>query len=123
MANFTLTPTWVIPEEPEYHNIESQSDLMKKEYFNMSSTPTERFKLKFDGLSDADLKTLYDHYRGQYGGYGLFSWLNANIPAYLKTLLGITTSDLSGRWVDRSFKFNPRAHHWTAEIIFEKDVV
>ena len=120
--DFTLTPTWVIPENPEYHNMISKSDSMKKEYFNISSTPTEKFKLKWDGLSDADFKTLYDHVKGRYGGYDLFAWLNANIPSYLLTLLGLTSENLSGRWVDGTFKFNPKAKFWTAEIIFEKDV-
>lgn len=121
-SDFTILPTWVIVEEPEYHNIESQSDSMKKEYFNLSYTPTEKFKLKFDGLSDSQFKILYDHYKERYGGYALFVWLNAYIPTYIKTLLGITTGDLSGRWVGGSFKFNPKPKYFTAEITFEKDV-
>lgn len=121
-SDFSLMPTLVIPEEPEYHNIESQADSMKKEYFNISSTPVERFKLKFDGLSDSDFKILYDHVKARYGGYGLFDWLNAYIPGYLKTLLGITSGDLSGRWVDGSFRFDVKPKHFTAEIVFERNV-
>lgn len=122
MADFALTPTWVFPERPEYHNVITQSESMKKEFFNISSTPTEKFQLKFEGMSDANFKILYDHQKGQYGGYALFNWLNANIPAYIKTLLGLTTENLSGRWVDDTFNFNPKSHSFDAEIIFEKDI-
>lgn len=119
--DFALTPTWVYPEEPEYHNVITQSESQKKDYQNVSTTSIEKFKLKFEGMSDANFKTLYDHQKGRYGGYDLFAWLNANIPAYIKTLLGITSENLSGRWIFGTFKFTPKAHSWDAEIIFEKN--
>ena len=120
--DFTLLPTWVYPDVPEYHNIETQSESMKKEYYNLSSTPVERFRLKFEGMSDANFKILFDHYKGRYGGYDEFAWLNAYIPAYIKTLLGITTEDLTGRWVNGSLKFDPKPKSWDAEVVFEKEV-
>jgi hypothetical protein len=121
MADFTLTPTWAYPEEPEFHNVITQSESMKKDYQNISTTAVQRFILEFTGLSDANFKTLYDHYNGGYGSYDLFNWLNANIPGYLKTLLGITSENLSGRWVDGSFSFKLKSHSWDAKIKFEKN--
>ncbi len=120
--DFALTPTWVQIEEPEYNNVITQSESMKKEFMNIATTPIEKFKLKFEGMSDANFKTLYDHYKGRYGGYDVFAWLNANIPAYIKTLLGLTTENLSGRWVTGSFKPKVRAKSFDAEIVFEKDI-
>jgi len=122
MADFQLMPTWVDPLEPEYHNVITPTESMKKEYMNISTNATEKFKLKFEGLSDANFKILFDHYKGQYSGYAVFDWKNAYIPGYLKTLLGITSGDLTGRWVEKSFKFSPKAHSWTAEVVFEKQV-
>ncbi len=121
MANFTLTPTWAYPEEPEFHNVITESESMKKDYQNISTTAVQRFVFEFIGLSDANFKTLYDHYNGEYGSYALFNWLNANIPDYLKTLLGITSENLSGRWVEGSFSFKLKSHSWDAKIIFEKN--
>jgi hypothetical protein len=120
--DFQLLPTWVYPEEPEYHNVETPSESMKKEYMNISSNAVERYKLVFEGLSDANMKTLRDHYSGRYGGYDSFAWKNAYIPGYLLTLLGLTTEDLTGRWVQGSFKYDPQPHSWDAEIVFEKAV-
>jgi len=122
MADFTLMPTWVDPLEPEYNTIITPTESMKKEYMNLSANATEKFKLRYEGLSDANFKTLYDHYKGEYGGYAAFAWKNAYIPAYIQTLLGLTTEDLTGRWVENTFKFSPEAHSWTAEVVFEKQV-
>lgn len=122
MADFQLLPTWVEPLEPEYNNLITPTDSMKKEYMNVSTNATEKYKLKFEGLSDANFKTLFDHYKGQYSGYASFAWKSAYIPAYLKTLLGIGASDLTGRWVEGTFKFSPDPHSWTAEVVFEKQV-
>ena len=120
--NFTLMPTWVIPEAPKYNIIVTQTESMKKEYFQLGDTPVEAFIFKFDGLSDTNFKVLYDHYKSQSSGYALFSWINAYIPEYVKVLLGITIGDLSGRWGKDSFKFKPKPKHWTAEILFERSI-
>lgn len=122
MADFTLVPTWVHPEEPEFHNIETQSESMKKEYYNLSTSAVEKFRLVFEGLSDANFKTLRDHYMGRYGGFDSFLWKNSAIPEDIKTLLGLTTNDLTGRWVTGSFKHTPKPHSWEAEITFEREV-
>ena len=120
MANFELIPTWVTPEAPEYHNVITESESMKKDYQNLSTTPVEVFVLEFTGLSDANFKILYDHYYSEYGGYAEFNWLNAKIPGYLKVLLGITDGNLTGRWVKDSFSFTLKPHSWDAKIKFER---
>lgn len=120
--DFTLMPTWVDPLEPEYNNVITPTESMKKEYMNISANATEKFKLRYEGLSDANFKTLFDHYKGRYGGYDVFAWKNAAIPAYILTLLGLTTEDLTGRWVEKTFQFSPEPHSWTAEVVFEKQV-
>ena len=120
--DFTLMPTWVDPLEPEYNTVITPTESMKKEYMNISVNATEKFKLKYEGLSDANFKILFDHYKDRYGGYDAFAWKNVAIPAYIQTLLGLTTEDLIGRWVEKSFKFSPEPHSWTAEVVFEEQV-
>ena len=120
--DFSLMPTWVYPEEPEYHNIITPSESMKKEYLNLSVTPIEKFRLVFEGLSDANFKVIRDHVKGRYGGYDSFAWLNAYIPAYVLAFLGLTTENLTGRWVDGSFKATPKANYFDVEITFEKAI-
>ena len=120
--DFTLKPNWVEPLEPEYNSVITQTESMKKEYMNISTNPTEKFKLRFLGLSAANFKILFDHYKGRYGGCDSFKWMNAYIPSYLLTLFSLTTEDLNGRWVEKSLKFNADYNSWTAEIIFEKQI-
>lgn len=120
--DFALTPTWVYPEEPEFHTIVTQTEGFKKDYQSVSSNAVTKFRLAFIGLSDANTKTLRDHYNARYGGYDEFSWLNANIPTYIKSLLGLTSEDLTGRWVQGSFRITPKATVYDAEITFERTV-
>jgi len=118
--DFTLKPTWVFPSEPEFYNVVTPSESMKKEYLNISATPVEKFRLKFDGLSDANFEILRDHYKGRYGGFDNFAWKNAAIPSYILSLLGLTTEDIDGRWIQGTFNATPKANSWDAEITFEK---
>jgi len=120
--DFTLSPTWVDVLEPEYANVITETDTMKKDYQNLSTTPLEQFVLRFEGLSDANAEVLYEHYKGRYGGYDAFAWLNANIPAYIIDILDLGSSNLSGRWVPGSLKLTPKARSWNAEITFEKQI-
>lgn len=122
MADFQLLPTWVHPVEPEYHNIVTPSESMKKEYMNISASAVEKFKLVFEGMSDANFKTLRDHFNTSYGEYDLFDWKNAYIPAYILTLLGLTTEDISGRWIKGSFRAKVKPNSWDAEVTFEQAV-
>jgi hypothetical protein len=120
--DFSLVPTWVYPEEPEFHNIITPAESMKKQYQNLSATPWRRFRLVFKGLSDTNFWALYNHFYGRYGGYDSFSW--QSVPSYIDTDQDGTPdgSNLTGRWVDKSFSFRPLANGWDAEVVFEVDV-
>ena len=112
---FSLTPNKVSPHEPLYHNVITASESQKKEYLNMSATPILRYTLKFNVLSLTDMQTLRDHYKDQSGGYYLFSW--QSVPTYIDS-----GANISGRWVDKSFKRTPAGkNQWMCEIKFEKD--
>jgi len=113
--DFSLKPTWVEPESPEYHNVITKAESYKKVFTNISTTPTRIFKLKFDGLSDTDYATLKTHYEGRMGGYDSFSW--TSVPAYIDS-----GTSKTGRWVDGSLKATPQAKHWEVEIQFEQEV-
>ena len=56
--DFTITPSWVDVHCPEFHNIITQSESMKKDYQNLSTTSVQRFTLKFLGLSDANTELM-----------------------------------------------------------------
>lgn len=112
--DFSLVPTWVIPEPPEFHNVITPSKSFKKEYINVSATPIERYKLIFTGLSDANYGTLRSHVKARYGGYDVFAWIS--VPSYIES-----GANMTGRWVDGTLDAQPRANGWDVEIIFEKD--
>jgi len=122
-AAFTVTPTWVHPTEPEFHTITTLSENQKKNYIDLSgSTPVLKYKLLFEGLSDTDFWTLYNHYYSAKGGYDSFVW--SSVPSYIDTDQDGTPdgSNITGRWVTGSFRFKPKANSWEAEIEFEKEV-
>ena len=121
-GDFQLKPTWVKIKEPKYNTVITQSESMKKEYRLIATTPTEQFVLQYEGLSDANFKVLYDHYKSCYGGYDSFDWKNAYIPDYILSALGLTTEDLNGRWVEGSLTPTPKSHSWDCEITSEKSV-
>jgi len=121
-GDFGLTPTWVHPEEPEFNVVVTQSDNLKKDRQTISTNAVNKYRMIFTGLSDTDYKTLYDHYVARKGSFSSFTWLNTNIPAYLKTLLGITSGTLTIRWVDGTFKSTPRPRSWDAEIVAEQEI-
>jgi len=120
--DFQIKPTWVHIIEPAFYNIVTTSESQKKEYYNLGSDPVETFRLVFIGLSDLQAKTIYDHYKGRYGGYDAFAWKNAYIPDYLITKLGLGSSDLAGRWVDGTYKETIKARSVDVEIVFEKQI-
>ena len=114
-AGFTLVPNVVEIQEPEYHNIITQSESMKKEYLNLSSAPTERYLLKFL-LTSTNMNTLLTHFKDNYGGWYPFTW--KSVPSYIGSGANIT-----GRWVDKSLKITPAAnYYWNCEVLFEKSV-
>jgi len=114
-SNFTVTPTWVHPIEPEFHNIISKSESMKKVYYNVSATSISVFHLVFEGLSDAQFTTVREHYNETSGGYEPFYW--NTVPSYIES----GNTSIYGRWVEKSFKQKPKAKSWNCEIDFERD--
>lgn len=113
---FSLTTTEVVTQEPKYNNIITQAESMKKEYYNLSSIPTEIFVLKFHALTNTQRDTLLDHYNDQSGGYYLFSW--QSVPSYING-----GSNISGRWVDKSLKMTPVSWNWwSCSLSFEKNI-
>lgn len=111
--DFTLVPAWVIPIEPKYNNEVTPSESMKKERMNISATPVKYFRLKFEGMSDADWGTFLAHFNGRYGDYDQFSW--QSVPSYIES-----GANMDGHWVKGSLQPTPRARSWDWEVVFEK---
>ncbi len=114
-SDFTLIPTWVTPEAPVYSNIITKSEGARKNYLNISTTATRKYKLKFEGLSDAQFTAFIAHIDARHSGFEAFSW--QSVPAYIDA-----GANKTGRWVDKSFKPKPKAKSWDATIVFEQDV-
>jgi len=110
--NFSVTPTWVYPSEPEYHNITTQSEGMKKVRFNVSGNSVQTYRLVFEGMSDAQHTTLKSHYNSVLGDFYSFTW--NSVPSYISG-----SSAFYGNWVKGSFKEKPNARYWECEIEFE----
>ena len=121
-ANFTLIPTWVYPEELEWNTLVTQSESMKKQYQSLSDTPGQKYRLVFTGLSDANRGVLLNHIYQCKGGFDSFSW--QSVPSYIDTDLDGTPdgSNMTGRWVEKSYDQTPRENAWDCEIIFEKAI-
>ena len=118
--DFTLVPTWVMPLAPEFHNIITQSESMKKNYQNLSSDGLMKYKLVFEKLGDTNFWLLHNHYYDRLGGYDSFLW--KSVPAWIDTDQDdlVDGTDMTGRWVEGSFQFQPESRSWSAEIVFEK---
>jgi len=113
--DFTLEPNVVTELEPIYNTISTDSESMKKEYLNLSTTPVEQYELKFKALSTANKDTLIAHYKARYGGYDSFAW--TSVPAYIGS-----GSNITGRWIPGSLKISPIGNSlFTCSINFEKD--
>ena len=112
---FTLTSSEAITLEPEYHNVITQSESMKKDYQNISTTPTRKYKLNFKALTNTDRDVLLTHYDDQYGGYHSFSW--QSVPSYIGGGANIT-----GRWVKGSLSMTVISNKWKCSIVFEKNI-
>ena len=124
MANLSgVTPSWVLPEEPQYYTLITQTESMKKHYTNLSGTSSvERFKLQWTRMTDATFAILKAFYHARKGGYESFTW--HCVPSYIDTDADGTAdgSDMTGRFVEGTFKFRPQAKFWEAEVTFEKEV-
>lgn len=112
---FSETPQEVEVLEPEYHNVITPTESMKKEYLNLSATPVEKYRLRFKARTNTQRETIHTHYKDQSGGYYLFSW--QSVPSYIGG-----GANISGRWVEGSFGMTPvGATFFNIELIFEKD--
>jgi len=119
-ANFSgVTPTWVEPLEPEFKNLITQG-IGAKQYQNLDPTGILKYKLRWEEMSNANFWTLYNHYYSCKGGFDSFSW--KSVPSYIDTDQDSVEdgTDLTGRWVEGTFKFSANAKSWNAEIVFEK---
>ena len=110
---FTLTPNVVTTADPKYNNVTTQTESMKKEYYNISATPVESYGLVFNALSNTDRDTLLTHYKDQSAGYHPFPW--QSVPNYIGSGANIT-----GRWAEGSLKMTPTSNRWKCSISFEK---
>jgi hypothetical protein len=87
---------------------------MKKEYFNLSATPVEKYQLEFKVRNDAERDVILTHYKDQSGGFFPFSW--QSVPDYIGSGANIT-----GRWIDKSLQMTPVSNKWRVTIDFEKE--
>ena len=73
-------------------------------------------------MSDTNFAYLHAHYIEALGGYDTFLW--KCVPSYIDTTHdGIADGgNMTGRWLEGSYKFSPNAKTWNAEIIFEEDI-
>jgi len=114
--DFTLTPNVVITYPPAYYNVITQSESGKKEYMNIASTPTEKYELQFNALTNSQRDTLLTHYKDNYGEYHSFSW--KSVPSYVNS-----GADMTGRWVDGSLRMSPVGNlYWRCSVVFEKEI-
>ena len=124
-GNFTgVTPQWVEPFEPQSHTIVSQMESMKKQYVNLSgSSILYQYKLRWINMPDGDFWTLYNHFIAAKAGFQEFSW--RSVPSYIDTNQSGSGdgTNLTGRWVEGSFKFRFNSKSINAEIVFERTVV
>ena len=114
-ANFTWTPTWVMPRVPQYAVLITQSESFKKDYQLLDSNSIDRYDLSFDGISDTDRNAVVGHYSGVTGPYDSFIW--TTVPSYLNAGTTMTV-----RYVSGSYKEEPSARYWSIKLSFEKDV-
>ena len=94
-GNFTVAPSEVVELPPNYNNIITPTESMKKEFLNLSTTPIRVYRLKFNAKSTTVKDAILAHYDSAYGGYDDFSW--TSVPAHVNSGANIT-----GRWIDGS---------------------
>jgi hypothetical protein len=111
---FTLVPSSVETFEPQYNNVQTPTESMKKEYFNISSTAVQKYKLNFKVLTNTDRDTLLTHINAQLMSHYSFSW--QSVPSYIGSGANIT-----GRWVQGSLKISINSNKWSVSLNFEKD--
>ena len=118
IGDFAILPSEVIEEPPNYHNIITQTESMKKEYINLAATPVRKYRLKFNARTTAIKDAILAHYDTQKGGYVAFRWAAAAVPAHVNSGAAMT-----GRWIDGSLQFTGVGYKlWNISIGFEKSI-
>jgi len=118
-----VTPTWMVPIEPQFHTIITQAESQKKNYALMSgSTPIYQWQLKWEALTDVKFWTLQQHYNSCYGGYDYFAL--KCVPSYIDANHDGTAdgADVTVRYIAGSFRFDPLPHNWRVEVTIEERV-
>ena len=116
MADFTFTPHKVQPGVPVYNNILTKMEGMRKKGRNKSSEPDIDFTLTFDGQTDAEMKAIFSHYDGQYGGDGdPFYW--TTVPDYIDSGTNIYSRYKS---IEREHIFN---NCWVVTVVLQKEII
>ena len=121
--DFTIKPTIVIPEVPDFNTIITQSESMKKNYQSLSATSTQKWRLIFKAITNTVFVTIQAHYAARYGQYDNFLW--TTVPSYIDTDMSGTVdgTSMTGRWVEGSLSVTPLgALKCNCELVFEKDV-
>ena len=114
MADFTTAPSEVVELSPIFNNVITDSESMKQEYLNISTTSVQQYKIKFNVVTTAVKDAILAHYNGRYGGYDPFAW--KSVPAYVNS-----GADITGRWVGGSLQFTPIGYkRWNVSVIFQK---
>lgn len=114
--DFSLVPSEVIELTPIFNNVITESESMKKEFLNLSTTALRQYQLTFNVLTTANKDVLLAHYNARYGGYDEFTW--TSVPSYIESGTNIT-----GRWVDGSLQITPVGNkYWKCSITMEKSV-
>jgi len=114
LANIGATPSEVVELDPIFNNVITESESMKKEFLNLSTTSVDRYQIKFNAQLTAIKDAILTHYKARYSGYGSFAW--TMVPAQVNSGAALT-----GRWVDGSLKFTPIGYkRWNISIVFEK---
>ncbi len=113
-ANFSLAPDIVVPDEPDFTTIISQSEGMKKQYQSLTDTPTQRYKLYFKAISNTDFWTIYNHYYSCKGPWDSFSWIS--VPDYIDCFTNDTSVSLTtvGSDLITNGGFDTDTTGWTA---------
>lgn len=110
---FTVKPNSVIELAPEYNTVISQTESMKKEYFQVAAAAVKKYKLEFKALTTTVRNTILDHFNDQSGGYYPFSW--QTVPSYIGS-----GANMNGRWVDGSYSETHMSNKFHITLIFEK---
>lgn len=111
---FTMIASEVTTLEPVYNNVETPTESMKKEYFNIATTPLEQYELFFKARTDAQRDVILTHFNDQLGSHHDFSW--TSVPNYIDS-----GNNITGRWVKGSFQMSVIGNKWNVTIQFEKE--